>query len=155
MKIKESLFTRRRFLNALLGGWFASLLAVFVYPIVKFVFPPYSEPDRVDLPLAEYSDMSPNTVRNFPWGNKPGILKKNDDGTLSAFVAVCTHLDCNVTYLPDQRKFFCACHDGWYDEKGLNIGGPPPRPLRSLQVFITEDKIEILKSGEGSNEKTL
>jgi cytochrome b6-f complex iron-sulfur subunit len=148
MKINDSLFTRRRFLNTLLGGWFASFLAVFVYPIVKFAFPPYQEPDQVDLPFSEFADMDPNTVRNFFWGNKPGILKKNDDSTYTAFVAVCTHLDCNITYMADQRKFFCACHDGWYDENGNNIGGPPPRPLRSLQVVLEKDMILIKKTGE-------
>ena len=112
MKIKHSLFTRRHFLNGLLGGWAAALGATFLYPLVKFVFPPYREPDEVVLAFAEYRDMAANTVKIFPWGSKPGLLKKNDDGSYTAFVGVCTHLDCNVTYLPEQRKFFCACHDG-------------------------------------------
>ncbi|MBU4203586.1 MAG: Rieske 2Fe-2S domain-containing protein, partial [Acidobacteria bacterium] len=73
-------------------------------------------------------------------------LKKNDDGSLTAFVAVCTHLDCNVAYKPDQRKFFCACHDGWYDEKGVNIAGPPPSPLRTLIITSDEDNIIIKRT---------
>jgi len=145
MKLKHSLFTRRQFLNGLLGGWLAALLGSFLYPIVRFVFPPYREPDQVILLFADYKDMPPNSVRTFPWGSKPGLVKKNDDGSYSAFVAICTHLDCNVTYLPEQKKFFCACHEGWYDEKGINIGGPPSRPLRRLGIVVEGEDLIIKK----------
>lgn len=147
MKLKHSLFTRRQFLNGILGGWFGALAASVLYPVMKFVFPPSREPDEVILPFSDFKEMTPNTVRNFPWGSKPGLLKKNDDGSLTAFVAVCTHLDCNVTYLSDQRKFFCACHDGWYDESGTRIGGPPPRPLRRLNLSIEGEDLIIKREG--------
>ncbi len=147
MKLKHSLFTRRQFLNGLLGGWFAALLGSFLYPVIKFVFPPYREPDKVILPFSDFEDMAPNSVRNFLWGSKPGLLKMTDKGTLQAFVGVCTHLDCNVTYLAEQRKFFCACHEGWYDENGLNIGGPPPRPLRQLIAVIEGEDLIIKREG--------
>ncbi len=147
MKLKHSLFTRRQFLNGLLGGWLGALLASFLYPVIKFVFPPTREPDQVILPFTDFKDMGSNSVKNFLWGNKPGILKKKDDGSYLALVGVCTHLDCNVAYLPDQRKFFCACHDGWYDENGLNIGGPPPRPLRRLIVSVKGEDLIIKKEG--------
>lgn len=147
MKIKHSLFTRRQFLNGLLGGWFGALAASLLVPVLKFVFPPAREPDQVILPFSDFKDMELNSVKNFAWGSKPGLLKKNDDGSYTAFVAVCTHLDCNVTYLPDQRKFFCACHDGWYDESGTNIGGPPPRPLRQLYISIEGEELVIMREG--------
>ena len=148
MRIKHSLFTRRQFLNGLLGGWLAALGASFVSPIVKFIFPPYKEPEEVILPFSDFQDMKPHRTRFFPWGSKPGILRMNDGGGYQAFVAVCTHLDCNVSYLPEQRKFFCACHEGWYDENGVNIGGPPPRPLRQLMVIIEGEKV-IIRRKEG------
>jgi len=118
MKFKDSLISRRKFLNGV-------------------------------LPAAEYQLNQPNSFKVFRWGNKPGILKRNDDGSLTAFVAVCTHLDCNVTYLPEQRKFYCACHDGWYDEQGRNIAGPPPQPLRTLEI-IEEGENIILRKREKS-----
>jgi len=147
MKLKHSLFTRRQFLNSLLGGWLAALVATFLYPVVKFIFPPTREPDKVVLPFSGFQDMGPNSVQNFSWGSKPGIIKKDDDGTYQAFVAVCTHLDCNVAYLPDRRKFFCACHEGWYDEDGRNIGGPPPSPLRRLTLVIEGGDLIIKREG--------
>lgn len=149
MKLKHSLFTRRQFLDGLIGGWLGALLVSFLYPIVKFIFPPYREPDEVILAFAEFKDMPPNSVKRFAWGSKVGILKRNDDVTYWAFVGVCTHLDCNVTYLPDQRKFFCACHDGWYDDSGRNIGGPPPKPLRRLTLVIEEESLIVRKESPG------
>ncbi len=154
MKLKHSLFTRRQFLNGLFGGWLGAFLASFLYPVLKFVFPPTREPDQVILPFADFRDMRFGSVKNFLWGTKPGILKKKDDGSYLAFVGVCTHLDCNVSYLEDQRKFFCACHDGWYDEDGINIGGPPPKPLRRLLVSIEgEDLIVRREGGERAEEQ--
>ncbi len=147
MKFTHSLFSRRRFLNGLLGGWIAALAASLAYPIIKFVFPPYQEPEKVILPLADYQGLAPGAVKNFAWGVKPGFLKKRADGTVLALVGVCTHLDCNVTFLTDQRKFFCACHTGWYDENGINIAGPPPRPLRRLTVVVEGQNLIVKREG--------
>lgn len=147
MKLKHSLFTRRQFLNGILGGWLGAFLSSLIYPVAKFIFPPTPEPDKVIYPFSDFSDMGPNSVRIFSWGSKPGFIKKNDDGSYLAMVAVCTHLDCNVTFLPEQRKFFCACHEGWYDEDGINIGGPPPRPLRRLIVSFEGEEIVIRREG--------
>ncbi|MFB0566300.1 MAG: ubiquinol-cytochrome c reductase iron-sulfur subunit [Candidatus Aminicenantaceae bacterium] len=143
MKLKYSLFTRRQFLNSLFGGWLGAFAASLLYPIIKFVIPPYREPEEVILPFSDFKDMGANSVKNFPWGSKPGLIKKKEDRSYLAFVAVCTHLDCNVAYLADKRKFFCACHEGWYDEDGKNIGGPPPKPLRQLIVKIEEENLII------------
>lgn len=154
MKLKHSLFTRRQFLSGLFGGWLGALLASFLYPVIRFVFPPTREPDQVILPFADFKDMAPNSVKNFSWGSKPGVLKKNDDGSYLVFVSVCSHLDCNVVYLPDKKKFFCACHEGWYDEQGRNIAGPPPRPLRKLVLSIEGENLIISREGfEGAPKK--
>jgi nitrite reductase/ring-hydroxylating ferredoxin subunit len=131
----------------MLSGGLGALFASLLYPLVKFVFPHYREPDQVILPFSDFKDMAPDSVEKFAWGSKPGLLKKKRDGTWQAFVGVCTHLDCNVTYLQEEKKFFCACHDGWYDENGINIKGPPPKPLRQLIVSIEGEDLIIKKEG--------
>jgi Rieske Fe-S protein len=147
MRLQHSLFTRREFLNGLLGGWLGGLAALFLYPVLRFVFPPEREPEQVLLPLTDYGSLEPGAIKNFAWGSKPGMLKKTAGGELIAFVSVCTHLDCNVAYLPDQKKFFCACHEGWYDENGVNIGGPPPKPLRRLVVTTEGENLVVKPEG--------
>jgi len=147
VKLKYSLFSRREFLNGLLGGSLLAFFATLIGPVVQFIFPPYKEPDEVKLPAADYGGLQPHEAKGFAWGAKPGILKKAGDGSLVAFVAVCSHLDCNVAYLPNDRKFYCACHQGWYDENGKNIAGPPPSPLRRLAVSVEGDSLVIKKQG--------
>lgn len=150
MKIKNAHFTRRRFLNSLLGGWLGALAVSFISSIIKFIWPPYREPDEVKLALADFSAMRAGEVKTFPWGGKPGLLKRTADGTFIAWVGVCTHLDCNVSWVPEKRRFFCACHDGWYDENGANVSGPPPRPLRRLEASVEGGDLFIRKSGDGA-----
>ena len=147
MKLKYSLISRRVFLNGLIGGGLAALAAAFIGPIAKFVIPPYKEPDEVKLPAADLNNLPLNEAKNFAWGNKPALVKRAADGSLQAFVTVCTHLNCNVTYKPAERKFYCACHQGWYDENGINIAGPPPAPLRRLAVAVEGDTLVIRKQG--------
>jgi len=146
MKLPYSIFPRRLFLNGLLGGGLAALGAAFIGPLLKFVIPPTREPDQVSLPLADFADMAAGTVRNFAWGNKPGFLKRTGAGDYVAFVGVCTHLDCNVAFLPGEKRFYCACHQGWYDEDGINIAGPPPAPLRRLAVGAEGDQLIVKKA---------
>jgi Rieske Fe-S protein len=143
MRLKHSLFTRRQFLDGLLGGWLAALALSFLYPILKFIFRPTPEPDQVLLPVAEFAGMEAGQIRKFAWGTKPGFIRKMPDGGFLALVGVCTHLDCNVAWLPDKNRFFCACHEGWYDANGVNIAGPPPKPLRRLAASVEGENLVI------------
>jgi cytochrome b6-f complex iron-sulfur subunit len=147
MKIKHSLYSRRQFLNGLVGGGVGAAFISLLSPIIKFVTPPYKEPDEVRLPQTDYKDLAPNAAKVFPWGSKPGFLKRKEDGTYMALVGVCSHLDCNVNWQPETKKFYCACHEGWYDENGKNIAGPPPKPLRRLDVAVEGEEIVITKPG--------
>ena len=147
MKLPASLYSRRAFLNGLIGGWLAALGSAFISPLLKFIVPPTREPDQVTVPLADYKDMAPHTVKGFAWGNKPGLLQRTEAGEFVAFVGVCTHLDCNVSFVAEQRRFYCACHEGWYDENGLNVAGPPPAPLRRLSVSVEGDTLIVKRPG--------
>ena len=66
-------------------------------------------------------------------------------GNISIFDPRCTHLNCPF-YLDEKTQVFqCPCHDGKFDIDGNVVGGPPPRPLDSLEYFI--DGETILLSG--------
>jgi Rieske Fe-S protein len=148
MKIDQPRATRRRFLLALLGGWGGALLAGLAWPVVRFLAPrPEPEPDEVRLPLADYLDLAAGSARTFRWGSKPGILVRTADGGWRAFKGVCTHLDCNVSWRADLRRFHCPCHEGWFDENGLNIQGPPPKPLTEFTVAATAAELVVARPG--------
>ncbi len=84
MKLTYSLFTRRNFLNGLVRRRAGRpRRRPSSSPIVKFVFPPYTGARRGQAARSPIiKDMAPGEVKNFAWGNKPGLLKKAADGSL-------------------------------------------------------------------------
>jgi Rieske Fe-S protein len=148
MKIDYSLVSRRTFLNALLGGWAAALFFGGAAALWKFAFPTLGkEPDFVVLNVKDYEDIPPNSVKPFAWGGKLGLFFRKSDGTRTALKGVCTHMECNITYRPEQKKFYCACHKGWFDETGRNIEGPPPKPLEFFEMHVEGDKLIVARKG--------
>ena len=69
-------------------------------------------------------------------------LYTEDGEAFTAFSGVCTHLGCSFTYDAADKRYHCPCHHGLFDVKtGAVLGGPPPRPLDSLPVRVTEDGV--------------
>lgn len=146
-KKEEKLKTRRSFLNYLLkSSAFVSLLSI-IYPVWKFLIPPPSaEAKPINVLAGNVNDLKPNSGKIFRFGKKPGILIKTLQGELKAFTAICTHLDCTVQYREDFKHIWCACHNGHYNLNGINIAGPPPRPLTPFKLNIKNDEIYVSKN---------
>src|SRR5947207_2367431 len=93
---------RRRFLDSLLGTAFASTIVAVVYPVWRYLIPPQSgEPATQSVVAAQASQVKANSGMIFKFGTKPGLLVRAPDGTLHAYNAVCTHLECTVQYKSD------------------------------------------------------
>jgi len=138
--------SRRRFLNIVLGSALMSFLGMVTYPIIKFLTPPKSlEAMPANVLAGEIGELSNNSGKIFRFGNKPGILINTPTGDIRAFSAVCTHLECTVQYRSDLQLIWCACHNGQYNLNGINISGPPPRPLTRYSVNIKNNKIYVEK----------
>ncbi len=138
---------RRRFLNWLLGTGFGALSASILYPIARYLEPPEVEESNASQVTLSINprDIPPNSGQVFRFGSRPGILIRTPQGELRAFDAICTHLDCIVQYRDDLTQIWCACHNGHYDLNGINIAGPPPRPLTTYSVVEQSDKIVVSK----------
>lgn len=148
MKLNFSLVTRRTFLNTLLGGWLLAFLAGSFAALFRFAFPTLGkEPDFVILKPEDYLDIPPNSTKAFAWGGKLGLFFRKPDGTRVALKGVCSHMECNITYRPEERKFYCPCHKGWFDESGKNIKGPPPKPLEIFDYTVEDDKLIVARKG--------
>jgi len=148
MRINHSLVTRRTFLNTLFGGWLLAFFSGTAYALFKFAFPTLGkEPDFVILKPDDFMNIPPNSVKPFAWGGKLGFFYKKSDNTAFALKGVCTHMECNITYKPEVKKFYCACHKGWFDEDGKNIEGPPPKPLEFFDLKIEGEKLIVAKKG--------
>ncbi len=134
--------SRRNFLNFFLGGGVAAFFAGISYPVLKFLIPPPADQSMVDSVTAGKVEEYPNgSGQIIKFGNKPALVVRNSQGEFKAYIAVCTHLDCTVQYKPDENIIWCACHNGKYDLNGINISGPPPRPLTPLKVNIQDNEI--------------
>ena len=148
MKIDYSLITRRTFLNTLFGGWVGAFLVGNLYALYRFAFPTLGkEPDFVILKPEDYASMEPNSTKPFAWGGKLGYVFKKADNTIMALKGVCSHMECNVVYKPESKRFYCACHKGWFDENGTNVEGPPPKPLEFFEYRVEEGKMIVHKKG--------
>lgn len=76
------------------------------------------------------------------------INKNNEDNTLLIMSPICTHLGCtagdaDVEMQKTGVRFYCPCHGGQYDENGINVGGPPPRPLDTFESYVQDGNVYI------------
>jgi menaquinol-cytochrome c reductase iron-sulfur subunit len=72
-------------------------------------------------------------------------LYTEDGESFIAWNGTCTHLACSYGFDADKKIFHCPCHHGLFDVKtGKVLGGPPPRPLDSLEVRIVEGELQVL-----------
>ena len=66
-----------------------------------------------------------------------------DRGQLTARSLFCTHQGCIVQWVEDARQYRCPCHEGLYDADGRPSMGPPPTPLRALQVRVEDGTVYV------------
>lgn len=91
--------------------------------------------------LAGPNDLAPNQALDFtlPTGD-PAVLVHNDNG-YSAYVAICTHEGCKVSYYPQYKFIGCRCHGAEFDaaDAGKVLRGPARRPLSSVALQVGPD----------------
>lgn len=63
-------------------------------------------------------------------------------------IGICTHLGCIPSYNPIKEEFLCACHGGIFNANGINIFGPPPKPLVIPPFKIEGEKLTLGVEGE-------
>lgn len=136
--------SRRKFLNAVIGGSILGWIGTILYPVVSYLRPPPAAEANVNsVKWGPVEDLPAGTSQVVKFGRKPVLLIRSDSGELSAFGGTCTHLDCTVQFRPEQKDIWCACHNGIYDLRGRNVSGPPPRPLDEYLVNVLDGEIVI------------
>jgi menaquinol-cytochrome c reductase iron-sulfur subunit len=103
-----------------------------------------TEPVRVDYNTEIKDGWTKQKVQGFVY------ITKDETNQLLIMSSICTHLGCTVPFVSEEEKkskpgltFLCPCHRGEYNEKGVNIGGPPPRPLDIFQPIIQDGNVYI------------
>ena len=140
--------SRRKFINWFLNTTAGAFLLSVLYPVTRYLIPPKVEESTAATvtPPIKPADVKPNSGQIFKFGKRPAIIIRTPGGELRAFSAVCTHLACTVQYRSDLGHIWCACHNGHYDLNGINIAGPPPRPLEPYVLNVRGDRIVVSKS---------
>jgi nitrite reductase/ring-hydroxylating ferredoxin subunit len=71
-------------------------------------------------------------------------LVREQDGSIVAFVPICTHQSCEYDWEASTARFACRCHPGRFSIEGKVLEGPPPRPLWRYETRPAgADAIEI------------
>jgi Rieske Fe-S protein len=75
-------------------------------------------------------------------GGRKILVLRTEEG-VTAFSRRCTDLGCLVSWNKERAQFICPCHQGTFDKTGLNIAGPPPRPLDRLPTVKRGDQVYV------------
>ncbi|MEV0647390.1 FAD-dependent oxidoreductase [Phytomonospora sp. NPDC050363] len=59
----------------------------------------------------------------------PTAVYRDDDGSLHAVSAICTHLGCTVAFNDAERTWECPCHGSRFATDGTVLQGPANEPL--------------------------
>ncbi len=73
----------------------------------------------------------------------PFWIVRTANGELVALPAICTHRHCVLDWKPKTATLLCPCHGGSFDLNGNVLGGPPPRPLRTLTVTVKGGRVYV------------
>jgi menaquinol-cytochrome c reductase iron-sulfur subunit len=68
---------------------------------------------------------------------------KQSDTSFVVYNGRCVHLGCAYNWNATQQEFDCPCHGGRYALDGKVLGGPPPRPLDTLQWRVDQGNLVI------------
>ena len=146
---------RRKFLARAVGVMVAFIAAGIGIPAVAFVVGPSRKagtgPEVVSLGSAKGVEIGTPTLfkaaveRKSGWlttEESLGVYVKTGDGrNFVGMSNICTHLGCRVRWVEDERKFYCPCHAGIFDEDGNVVSGPPPRPLDRYEITVDDGRL--------------
>lgn len=141
MRLHESSLNRRDFLDGLAAAGLVAWTGVGGEMVLGYLtgreIPEPTEPQRV--PDEALEALARDKFVLVPYGPGAVMIFQPPDGELQALSAICTHGQCNVHYRPEENDIFCGCHDGRFDANGINVEGPPPRPLRKFYIREEND----------------
>ena len=166
---QKALTTRRRFLQATVGGSLAAIGVAFAFPVLALkALNQYTEDVAEGDIIGDAGSGTPLDLSTFavntaayagPLGkpssakpNKLEVVRVAETGTAEDFRVynqICTHLGCSVLpTLNEQNNIHCPCHGSIFaSEDGEVLGGPAPRPLPSIPVAF-DDQGRLVIAGE-------
>jgi len=82
------------------------------------------------------NSVTPDRINKF-------FLIRLDDGGFMALSITCSHLGCSVLWDETKDQFLCPCHSSAFDNVGIVLNSPAPRPLDYYPVIIESGKVVV------------
>ncbi len=158
---EKNQLSRRNFLAIATGAIGAVIGVVMAVPAVAYVIGPAlqrrTDENWVRLGSTSKVELGNPTLFKTIVENQTGWIVTEEE--VSVYVVtedgreyialsnICTHLGCRVRWISDQGQYFCPCHNAAFDELGLVVTGPPPRPLDRYETKVEDDQLYILLGG--------
>jgi cytochrome b6-f complex iron-sulfur subunit len=125
---------RRRFLSqAVMGFGLLFGVGTLALRFLQFLVPQQRAQRYESVLIGPASRIPIGDAVPLDLGSQKILVLRTEDEVV-AFSRRCTDLGCLVSWSKDHEQFLCPCHQGVYDKTGLNIAGPPPRPLDRFQI---------------------
>ncbi len=114
----------------------------YVWVAINFLRPRLTPEQAAGVVIAGPAEnFEPGTVTAFPLGKF--YLSRLEDGGFLALSRECTHLGCTVPWIDDEGRFVCPCHASEYDQRGVVVSPPAPRPLDLYSVRIENGVVKV------------
>jgi Rieske Fe-S protein len=137
--------SRRDVVSLAVGGSAVAFAAAVVVPVARFV-EPRPRPTAGPTPVGRLDEFPLGSARTVLVDDRPVLVLRGQDGQLQAFSALCTHLQCVVGWSAERNQIECPCHRGAYSRDGKNLAGPPPRPLDTLGIVVSDGLVIVSKA---------
>jgi len=140
---ESSSLSRRRFVAvSAAAGIGIGLAGASLWPLWKYLSPVETTDEKATVAIPR-SQLGVGQAHFFRFRGRPAVLLQSAPGEFIAMSAVCTHLGCVITWLPQEDIFLCPCHAGKFSKTGAVLAGPPPSPLESFPVTVKADQIMV------------
>jgi cytochrome b6-f complex iron-sulfur subunit len=134
----SSLASRRQFIAIGLGA----LGAAWAGTVVQAqLFPPATTEEAKPVEF-DLSELPVGGTKQITYAGAPALVIRTPE-SVKAFSLVCTHLGCIVQWQQGKKEFYCACHDGRFDQFGEVVAGPPPVPLEEFPAKVEDNKVIV------------
>ena len=80
------------------------------------------------------ADVGPGTGSIVDYEGTRFAVYRNEQGTLNALSARCTHMGCLVSFNPAERSWDCPCHGSRFGLEGEVLEGPAVKPLEQVSL---------------------
>jgi len=155
---KDQGVSRRQFLNYCLTGVGGFLATGMLAPMIKFaVDPALKKGESTGNMVSVCSESELTEVPqsfNFTFKIKDAWLGEKETpltawiykegNQVIALSPICKHLGCTVNWKDDESRFYCPCHNGYYEKNGLNVPNTPPmKPLDTYQVEVKNGQVYL------------